>query len=106
MGLILGVIRLPTLLQVVGLSPHRAVGTNMVIGAIMGVFGFLGHSIKGEVDYALLMFMGVSAVLGSYLGAMLTGRASPGMLRVIVGIILCLVSISLFREVIIRNGAV
>ena len=104
-GLILGVLRLPTLLQVVGLSPHRAVGTNIIIGAIMGTFGFLGHSLKGEVDYPLLVFMGVAAVLGSYLGALLTGRTSPRVLQTVVGIILCVVSISLFREVIIRWGA-
>ena len=73
-GLILGSIRLPALIRILKVDPRIAAGTNLVIGFFMGSLGWVGHAIKGDVDYQLLLLMVAGAAVGSYYGAKLTGR--------------------------------
>ena len=73
-GLILGSIRLPALIRILKVDPRIAAGTNLVIGFVMGSLGWVGHAIKGDVDYQLLLLMGAGAAVGSYYGAKLTGK--------------------------------
>ena len=68
-GLILGSIRLPALIRVLKVDPRIAAGTNLVIGFVMGSVGWIGHAIKGDVDYQRLILMGSGAAVGSYYGA-------------------------------------
>ena len=42
-GLILGSLRMPALLRLVGEPASRAVGTNLAVGVCVGVAGLLGH---------------------------------------------------------------
>lgn len=42
-GVILGTLRMPVLLRGVGMSVRRAVGTNLVVGFALGLFGFAAH---------------------------------------------------------------
>lgn len=53
-GLILGTLRLPALVRSVGVTPHVAVGTNLVVGFFLGAFGFLGHLARVEIEWAVL----------------------------------------------------
>jgi len=94
-GLILGSIRLPALIRVLKVDLRITAGTNMVIGFVMGSLGWVGHAIKGDVDYQLLIMMGAGAAVGSSFGAKLTGKvdlATPvsamGYVLVAVGVIL------------------
>jgi len=91
-GLILGTLRLPALLKGVGLTPHRAVGTNLVVGFFLGVSGFLGHLVKGEVEWAILGVSVAAAIPGAFLGARLTGRLSETALRRAIGVALLVVA--------------
>lgn len=73
-GLILGTVRLPAIIRVLQVEPRVAAGTNMLIGFWMGMFGWFGHAVMGNVDYPLLVGMGLTGMLGAYYGARLTGR--------------------------------
>jgi uncharacterized membrane protein YfcA len=92
-GLILGTLRMPALLRGVGLPPHRAVGTNLVVGFALGVSGFLGHLVRLEVEWALLAVSVAAALPGAWLGARLTGRLSELALRRAIGAALLAVSV-------------
>jgi len=87
-GVILGTLRMPALLRVVGLDTRRAVGTNLVVGFCLGVFGFAAHAFRLEVDWPLLGAGLAGALPGAWLGARLTGRASEEGLRRGIGIAL------------------
>ena len=87
-GLILGTVRLPALIRVLKMDPRRAAGTNMVTGALMGSFGFVGHGVRGDVDLPLLLAMGIAAMIGSYLGSRLTGKVSLNSLIFVMGVVL------------------
>lgn len=97
-GLILGSVRLPILLRVLRVDPRVAAGTNLVIGSFMGAFGFVGHGVKGEVDPVILTAMGLSGMVGAYIGAQLTGRASVSALLVTMTGVLLVVGILLVRD--------
>jgi uncharacterized protein len=91
-GLILGTLRLPALLGGVGLSAHRAVGTNLVVGFFLGVAGFLGHVARLEVEWALLGISLAGALPGAWLGARYSGRLSERALRRAIGAALLVVA--------------
>ena len=97
-GLILGSLRLPLLIRFLKLDPRIAAGSNLVIGFVMGAFGWIGHVLQGQVDYPLLSFMAVSGMLGSYYGARMTGRVSLNTLVLIMGLVLLIVGVLLLIE--------
>ena len=94
-GLILGSIRLPALIRILRVDPRIAAGTNLFIGMLIGAFGWVGHVLHGEVDYALLALMGAAARIGSYYGAKLTGRVQLTNLILAMGLVLLVVGIFL-----------
>ena len=94
-GLILGSIRLPALIRVLKVDPRIAAGTNLVIGFVMGSVGWIGHAIKGDVDYQLLILMGAGAAVGSYYGAKLTGKVDLATLVGAMGYVLLAVGVIL-----------
>jgi uncharacterized protein len=71
-GLILGSLRLPTLLRF-GEPLALAVGTNMAVGFFVGAAGVFGH-LPGGVDWALLGVGAAASIPGALAGARLTGR--------------------------------
>lgn len=94
-GLILGSIRLPALIRILKVDPRIAAGTNLVIGFVMGSLGWVGHAIKGDVDYQLLILMGAAAAVGSYFGAKLTGKVDLATLVGAMGYVLLVVGVIL-----------
>ena len=90
-GLILGSLRLPALITILGIDPRVAAGSNLVIGFLMGAFGWVGHVARGQVDYPLLVLMTLTGMGGTWQGARLTGKLSlRGLLR-LMGVVLLVV---------------
>lgn len=92
-GLILGTLRMPALLKGVGMTPQRAVGTNLVVGFFLGVSGFLGHLVRLEVEWDVLAVSVAAAIPGAWLGARLTGRMSETTLKRAIGVALLVISV-------------
>jgi uncharacterized membrane protein YfcA len=83
-GLILGSLRIGVLLRVLRSDAFRAVGTNLLVGFVLGVFGVLGHLGHG-VDWTLLAIGASASIPGSIVGARLTGRLDERQLLRAVG---------------------
>jgi hypothetical protein len=101
-GVILGTLRVPALLRVVGMTAVRVVGTNLVVGFFLGVFGFIGHAVRGEVEWALLAAGVAGALPGGWLGAQMTGRFSELGLRRALGVTLVAVGAAFAVEAVAR----
>jgi uncharacterized membrane protein YfcA len=87
-GLILGTLRVPALIRLVGEEPARALGTNLVVGIAVGAAGLVGH-IPNGVDWTLLAVGAGASIPGALIGARYTGRLSTAaLLRAIGGILL------------------
>ena len=93
-GLILGSLRMPALLRIVGEPPSRAVGTNLAVGVCVGVAGLLGHLPSAAPDYRLVLAGGAASIPGALLGARLTGRLSEERLVQAIGAILLVASVA------------
>jgi len=101
-GLILGSLRMPALLRLVGEVPFRAVGTNVAIGFFVGVAGALGHLPNAVPDLAPILVGGAASVPGALLGSRLTGRLSERQLIRAIGWVLLVAAASMVVEAIVR----
>lgn len=101
-GLILGSLRMPALLRLVGELPFRAVGTNVSIGFFVGVAGALGHLPNAAPDLAPILVGGAASVPGALLGSRLTGRLSERQLIHAIGWVLLVAAASMVVEAIVR----
>ena len=88
-GLILGSLRMPALIRIVGEGPARAVGTNVTIGFFVGVAGVIGHLPSEPPDWDLLAVGAAASIPGALLGSRLTGRLSERPLLQAVGVRSC-----------------
>ena len=87
-GMILAVLRFPILINVLRMDPRNAAGTNNSIGILAGLFGFMGHAFNMNFDIGVLAVMGVTGMIGSFMGAKQTGRISAITMRLIIAILL------------------
>lgn len=101
-GLILGSIRLPVLVRVLKMDPRVVAGTNMMIGFSLGSMGWMAHASRGEVDYLVLILMGIGAMIGSQYGAKLTGRVNVNTLILVMGIVLAIIGVVMLSQAIVR----
>ena len=92
-GVILGTLRMPTLVRAVGMDVRRAAGTNLVVGFLLGVAGFATYAAESGVDWGVLAAGLAGAIPGGWLGARATGRFSESALRVALGVALVLVGV-------------
>lgn len=90
-GVILGTLRMPTLVRGVGMDVRRAAGTNLVVGFLLGVAGFATHAAATVIDWRLLAAGLAGAMPGGWLGARATGSVDERVLRVALGVVLVLV---------------
>jgi uncharacterized membrane protein YfcA len=87
-GLILGSLRVPALVRIVGERPATAVGTNVTIGFCVGVAGVIGHLPSEAPDWGVLAVGAAASIPGALLGSRLTGRLSDEALLRAIGVVL------------------
>jgi uncharacterized protein len=88
-GLILGSLRMPALLRLVGEPASRAVGTNLAVGVCVAAAGLLGHLPSAAPEWRLIAVGGAASVPAALLGARLTGRLSePALVKAIGAVLL------------------
>ncbi|HEY3136898.1 MAG TPA: sulfite exporter TauE/SafE family protein [Blastocatellia bacterium] len=64
-----GYIRMPSLVYVLGIPTHVAVGTDLFEVVISASYGTLTHAIKGNVDIVIALVMHTGAAIGAQIGA-------------------------------------
>ena len=93
-GVILGTLRMPTLIRGVGMDIRRAAGTNLVVGFLLGVAGFATHAVEQGIDWGILAAGLAGGIPGGWLGARATGRLPENTLRLALGAVLLVVGIA------------
>ena len=97
-GLILGSLRMPALIRLVGEHPARAVGTNVTVGFVVGVAGVIGHLPSSPPDWDLLAVGAAASIPGALLGSRLTGRLSDRDLLRAVGVVLLIAAATMIAD--------
>jgi uncharacterized membrane protein YfcA len=67
-----GYIRMPSLVYVLGIPTHLAVGTDLFEIIISASYGTFTHAIKGNVDILIALVMHTGAAIGAQIGAIAT----------------------------------
>lgn len=97
-GLILGSLRVPALVRLVGEVPARAVGTNVTIGFCVGIAGVIGHLPSEPPDWGVLAVGSAASIPGALLGSRLTGKLSDDALLRAIGVILVIAGASMVAK--------
>ncbi len=67
-----GYIRMPSMVYVLGIPTHLAVGTDLFEIVISASYGTITHAIKGNVDILIALVMHTGAAIGAQIGAVST----------------------------------
>ncbi len=67
-----GYIRMPSMVYVLGIPTHLAVGTDLFEIIISASYGTFSHAVKGNVDILIALVMNTGAAIGAQIGAICT----------------------------------
>jgi uncharacterized protein len=67
-----GYIRMPSMVYILGVPTHLAVGTDLFEIIISASYGTFSHAIKGNVDILIALVMHTGAAIGAQIGAIAT----------------------------------
>jgi uncharacterized membrane protein YfcA len=76
-----GYIRMPSMVYVLGVPTHIAVGTDLFEVCISAAYGTASHALKGNVDIMIALVMHTGAAIGAQIGSALTERFSGVRIR-------------------------
>lgn len=85
-----GVLIVPLLVTVVGLSQHRAHATSLAAIIPIAVVGAAAFAVEGNVDYRVGALLALGTLVGAPLGARFMARTGEGPLKLMFGIIMLL----------------
>jgi uncharacterized membrane protein YfcA len=93
-GLILGSLRMPALLRLVGEPAAGAAGVNVTIGFWVGIAGAVGHLPSAAPDWRVAGIGAAASIPGALLGARLTGRLSEAQLVRAIAVVVLVAGLS------------
>lgn len=67
-----GYIRMPSMVYILGIPTHLAVGTDLFEIVISASYGTFTHALKGNVDIMIALVMQTGAAIGAQIGAIAT----------------------------------
>lgn len=75
---------------------HVAVGTSMAVIIAISVAGTIEHALSGRVNWAIVPYVAVFAIIGSFLGAHVSGLIGRLALRRLFALLLVVVAAKMF----------
>jgi hypothetical protein len=89
-----GIVWVPLVTTVLGMPLKRALGTSLVLIAIVAVPGTIVHAALGHIDWSIFAVLVIGVVPGARIGATLALGTRERTLRLLVGTFLLVVSIA------------
>ena len=97
-GLALGTMRLPAML-LIGMEPGVAGGTNILVSTLSAMVGGFRHLREGRVDWRIVLYLGVPAIVGAFIGGFAASLVPVGVLVLGAGIFVAWQGIEFFLMV-------
>jgi uncharacterized membrane protein YfcA len=94
-----GIIHVPFLIVILGLPVHVATATSHFVLSISTLVGAGTFLALGHVDVELVALIGIGILVGAQVGAWLSTRASPAVIRLILAASLTLVAVRMILHV-------
>jgi uncharacterized membrane protein YfcA len=97
-----GVIIVPALIYILGLTQHQATGTSLFILAMpVVILGVINYAKTQNVNWTYGFIIASTFVIGGYLGSKLSLKTNPAIVKLIFGVIMIYVAIMMMRSGII-----
>ena len=94
-----GIIIVPSLVFFLGLTQHQAQGTSLfVLSMPVVIFAVINYWKTDNVNWKFGLIVASTFVVGAYFGSKLSLKLSPGMVKLVFGILLAYVSIRLMMS--------
>lgn len=90
-----GIVIVPLLVAVVGLSQHRAHATSLAAIVPIAAVGAAAFAIEGNIDYGVGALLAIGTLVGAPLGARFMARTQEGPLKLMFGILMLVVAAQL-----------
>ena len=97
-GLALGTMRLPAML-LIGMEAGVAGGTNILVSTLSAMVGGFRHLREGRVDWRIVLYLGVPAIIGAFIGGFAASLVPVGVLVLGAGIFVAWQGIEFFLMV-------
>jgi uncharacterized membrane protein YfcA len=88
-----GIVMVPLLTAVIGLSQHRAHATSLAAIVPIGLAGAITYAVHGEVDVGQAVPIAIGAALAAPLGARVMHVVSEGTLTILFGSVMLIVGV-------------
>ncbi|HLV52478.1 MAG TPA: sulfite exporter TauE/SafE family protein [Cryomorphaceae bacterium] len=89
-----GIIIVPALVYLLGLSQHGAQGTSLVLMLPpIGILAAYNYYRAGEVDIPYAIVIGLAFIVGGYFGSKISLKLSPHVVKFVFGLLMLYVSI-------------
>ena len=83
-----GILIVPFMVYVCKYPTKFAAGSSHLIISFSALFGIIGHSAFGSLDFSLILVTGVAVLIGGKLGARISMKFKSGMMKVGLGLIM------------------
>ena len=91
-----GIIIVPALVFLLGMSQHSAQGTSLFVLCLPVVFlAFFNYWKEGQVNWKFGLIIAVTFLIGGFVGSKLSLKLSPSLVQIIFGLIMAYVSFRL-----------
>ena len=91
-----GIIIVPSLVFLLGMTQHQAQGTSLFILLLpVGVLAVWNYMKAGHINWTYGIIVALTFVVGGYIGSRLSLKMSPHSVKFIFGIIMILISLKL-----------
>jgi uncharacterized membrane protein YfcA len=94
-----GIIIVPALVFFLGLTQHQAQGTSLfVLSMPVVIFAVINYWKTDNVNWKFGLIVASTFVIGAFIGSKLSLKLSPGMVKLVFGLLLAYVSIRLIMS--------
>ena len=93
-----GIILVPAMVYLLGMSQHRAHGTSLAVISLIALASSILYGKSGNVDWTIAIVLAVGGVMGALVGARLCSRTGAPQLRKFFGLLMAVVAVSMLFD--------
>lgn len=91
-----GIVLVPAMVLLLGMSQHRAQGTSLAVIIPTAIAGTVVYGSSGHIDMNIAVWVALGGAAGAYMGSFAAGRLSETALKTVYASFLLLVGIRMF----------
>jgi len=90
-----GVIMVPALIMLFGIEAHKAVGISVAVIVPTALIATFKHNALGHIDFKIVAVISLTAIIGSYFGAVANNFVSENSLKKVFAVVVILIGVNM-----------